>query len=107
MRSLWFCLLLLTVLSLGCSSPAEVEWLSFQSPSKSHKLRVTYLEAWAYSPHEIRFYSKKKLLTTKQLRNDGANLSNHNIELVWLGEESVEVTLKGEEQQPESFLLSF
>lgn len=98
---------LVLVLCLGCDERAEVDWCQFASPKETASLRVTYLEAWAYSPHQIRFYVGDVLIGQRELKNDGANLGPHNIEVAWLEESRVEVTLRGQEQVPDSFVLAW
>lgn len=68
-------------------------------------LKVSYLEAWGYGPHRVLFRDEQNQLATKELKNDGKNLAAHNISLEWISEESVRVTLKGEEQKDETFVL--
>jgi hypothetical protein len=72
-------------------------------------LEIRYEPAYLYGPHTIFFYFDRtgefQFLKATKLRNDGVNLRDKNIEIKSLENQIWRITLKGEEQMDENWLV--
>lgn len=101
-----FLALILSLLFLsGCSEAVEKTVAQSVSPNGAVTIEVRAQESWGYGPHRIRIFKVsgegEALLEQTELSNDGANLGTHNARIEWTDENHVEVTLDGQEQQPQ------
>lgn len=80
------------------------------SPGDRYQLHVNYTAAWIYGPHGIvlRVKQGNKTLETysTSLANDGANLFDDNVLVIWSNEAIAHICLQGEEQDPAGIRLT-
>lgn len=92
----------------GCTVAEKGEhWKSIAMADGS--LEIRYEPVYLYSPHTIFFYFDRagefQFLKATKLRNDGVNLRDQNIEIKNLENGMWRITLKGEEQMDENWLV--
>lgn len=84
-------------------------WATVPSPDGMHELSVTVgSPEFAYSAHTvtITIAGKWPLERSQRLYNDGANLSERNIEIAWRDDRTATVCLRGQEQANQLVTLS-
>lgn len=102
------CLCLLVLVLAGCG-PADTgtHWQTIEMETGS--LEVRYQDAWVFGPHTVLFYfhdgGRSRYLGQTELYNDGANLGDHNLGVTALGDGRWRVTLSGQEQANEQWLI--
>ena len=101
----WPLALILAISGCGSIQP-EHNLASF--PLGTGSLEVRYLEVLgpaAFAPHTLRFYYREKdeeqFLAETELANDGANPSEHNLDVADLGNGNWQIILRGQEQADE------
>ncbi|MDA0267301.1 MAG: hypothetical protein O2890_04945 [Cyanobacteria bacterium] len=84
--------------------PPVVLLESRPAPHSDRAIEVTSQAPWAYGSHglTLTIYQGDRVLTRYQttLRNDGANLSVHNVQIRWVDATHADVCLRGQEQDP-------
>lgn len=98
------CMLLL----VSCSRPDQGNhWKTIDLENGS--LEVRYQDAFGFGPHTVFFYLHRderiRYLGKTSLHNDGANLGDHNLGVVGLGNGRWRVILSGQEQADEHWLI--
>jgi hypothetical protein len=72
-------------------------------------LEIHFETSFGFGPHTLFFYFDREgefqFLKAIMLRNDGANLNDHNIEIKNLKQGQWRITLKGEEQVDDHWLV--
>ncbi|MCP4921690.1 MAG: hypothetical protein GY913_32735 [Proteobacteria bacterium] len=92
----------------GCSrEPRGEVFRSFQFGDTELELRAT--TGWAFGSHSVDFYEVspvgRRHLGSTELHNDGASLTARNAALSTLGGGVWELTLSGQEQEPQAWLI--
>lgn len=97
-------------LLVACAgSTRGTPWQSL--PLDNGSLEIHYEEPnfAPFAPHTLYFYLQQngetRLLASRQLRNDGANLGDHNIEFREVGNGLWEIRLRGAEQADEVWIV--
>ena len=97
------------LLVLGACSETQRGTLLTSANVGSGQLEVRCDAAFVFSSQTVRFYFKDengvRLLATTELANDGAQPGLENVEIVDLGQGVWQVTLNGQEQEPEIWSL--
>ncbi|MEJ2610794.1 MAG: hypothetical protein P8179_12095 [Candidatus Thiodiazotropha sp.] len=101
-------LIIIMCMVIGCAASKEgVHWKSVAMANGS--LEIRFETSFGFGPHTLFFYFDREgefqLLKAIMLRNDGANLNDHNIEIKNLEQGQWRITLKGEEQADEHWLV--
>lgn len=102
-------LLAALALLLTACGPTDkgTHWQTFETETGS--LEVRYQDAFVFGSHTVLFYFhdgvRTRFLGQTRLHNDGANLSNHNLSVTALGDGRWRVTLSGQEQADEHWLI--
>ncbi|MCA9057159.1 MAG: hypothetical protein KDA85_01610, partial [Planctomycetaceae bacterium] len=104
-------LIVACLLLVGCGSSQNEHEIK-RIPLADGAVSVRYVEIIgpaAYAPHTIRFYfvatNGEQLLAETEWRNDGANPGAGNVTTNVHHEEIVEVTLTGQEQDDEHWMI--
>lgn len=101
---------LLLLCSIGCSVQGQHQlWQEIDAPSGT--LRIEYDDPPAFGSHTLIFsYQYTESLEWQSLGrlefdNDGANLGDHNLEILKQTPESMTFVLRGQQQQDQSVIL--
>ena len=84
---------------------------TYESPDGKFELSVFYTDPPIYGPHDICFkvYNQHTKLKIEkdcyELNNDGANLSDTNIQVEWLDSFTAQVILNGQQQEADTLIL--
>ena len=105
--------LLLGAAACGPSDSDFVEFGTFQSPDRNHSIVVEMApkNSLAFAPEVIRLYlagqdtSKRYLLTTTTLANDGGRITGENIVAEWIDSNTLRLCLSGAEQDDETYII--
>lgn len=92
----------------GCSrEPSGEVFRSFQFGVTELELRAT--PGWAFGSHSVDFYevspAGRRHLGSTELDHDGARLTERNAALSTLGGGCWELTLSGQQQEPQAWLI--
>ena len=94
----------------GCFDQEQhILWKELEAPGG--KLRIEYGPPPAYGSHTLYFSylpddgSEVQQLGKKELNNDGANLGDHNLEVLEKTPNSLEIVLHGQQQGDNELLL--
>ncbi len=102
-------LVMLVLGSMSSCRPAEAgeHWKNI--PMADGDLEVRYEAPFGFAAHKLYFYFKQgkniEFLRTVEMHNDGANLGDSNISVEELGAGRWRLTLKGQEQNDELWLV--
>ena len=102
---------ILSLLFFACDDQPLYLFDTFKSPKDNFELKVFYTDPPIFGPHNICFkvLNKKTALTSekdcRELNNDGANLTDANIQVCWLNHQTAQVILDGEQQEPDTLLI--
>ena len=103
--------MLLALLFLSCDEDQRYLFNTFESPDKKFHLKVFYNDPPIFGPHRVCFKILNKQNAQevekdcRTLNNDGANLTDANIQIQWLGHQVAQVILRGQQQQPDTLIL--
>ena len=87
----------------GCGAPSHLIWKEIPAPGG--QLIIEYDEPPPFGPHALYFSylpegaTEAQKLGRRELNNDGANLGDHNIEVLENGPASLRFVLRGEQQK--------
>jgi hypothetical protein len=92
----------------GCSD-VDSKQLVRSVPMGSGSFEIRTDGAWVFDSHTVYFYYRGEhgldLLGSTELANDGANIGDANVTLLDLGDGNWQMTLRGEEQADERWLI--
>ena len=95
----------MVVLAVGGCGPAQPEHVLTSLPLASGSLEIRYDTPFGFASHTVGFYYRNKgrvrFLAKTELANDGASLSEQNLEITDLGNGNFRIVLKGQEQEDE------
>ncbi|MCB9230045.1 MAG: hypothetical protein H6581_00130 [Bacteroidia bacterium] len=106
LRRIWLLIMAASLLGLAaCTQEMDKKLFQTYTSESGNKVMVYYGEAFGFGPHPLEVRSQKAgedddgVLFETQLYNDGANLGEHNISLIWLDNDHAELHLNGQEQK--------
>ena len=103
--------ILFTIL-FSCEDNPLYLFQTYKSPDGKFELKVFYTDPPIYGPHDICFKVldlKTSIETDKdcyELNNDGANLSDANIQIDWVSNQTAQIILDGEQQEADTLILN-
>lgn len=104
-------LFIFSLLFWACEERPLYLFDTYTSPDERFQLKVFYTDPPIFGPHDICFkvLEIKTLQETekdcRELDNDGANLSDHNIQVYWLNNQTAQIILDGEQQKADTLML--
>lgn len=108
MTNKFLCILVILLLS-SCSSKNYTRLYTLESPDKMFEIRINYTESgWVNSGHPIYIEAEKKIngaiqkLNCYTIKNDGANLTENNVQIESYDNDSITLIFNGEEQESDT-----
>ena len=95
-------LLIMLMVLAGCTAPSHFPWKDIPAPGG--RLIIEYNEPPAFGPHTLHFsylpegQSESQNLGKRELNNDGANLGDHNLQVLETTDTSMRFVLRGQQQ---------
>ncbi len=106
----YWAIAILLLCSVGCSLQGQhLLWQEIDAPGGT--LRIEYNDPPAFGSHTLFFSYRSKessewqSLGNSELDNDGANLGDHNLEVLKQTPESMSFVLRGQQQKDQPMIL--